>query len=111
MPYLFPPFEWWPKGQMVRVLTGKDGGCVAVFGERVWRGVSGTDPVFLPTPAQMAQGLADAPKGTVTWVDMTSDGGLTLENSFLAMAALLPPHVVLVNADTAARLAVDATPP
>jgi hypothetical protein len=56
----------------------------------------------------MADELGGYPKGTVTWVYMTSDGGLTLENSFLAVARLLPPHVKLVSTDTAAKLALAA---
>lgn len=40
---------------------------------------------------------------------MTSDGGLTLENSFLALGTLLPPHVRLVSTDTAARLAISTS--
>lgn len=39
---------------------------------------------------------------------MTSDGGLTLDNSFTALAKLLPPHVQLVSTDTAAELAIAA---
>jgi hypothetical protein len=58
----------------------------------------------------MAAEIAAYPKGTVTWVYMTSDGGLTLENSFLALGKLLPPHVQLVSTDTAARLAIASRP-
>jgi hypothetical protein len=39
---------------------------------------------------------------------MTSNGGLTLENSVLALAKLLPPHVALVSTDAAAKLAIAA---
>ena len=56
----------------------------------------------------MADEIAAYPKGTVTWVYMTSDGGLNLENSFLAVAKILPPHVQLVSTDTAAKLALAA---
>lgn len=58
----------------------------------------------------MAAEIAAYPKGTIAWVYMTSDGGLTLENSFLALEKLLPPHVQLVNADTAASLAIASQP-
>jgi hypothetical protein len=56
----------------------------------------------------MAERLGGVPRGTVTWVYMTSDGGLTLENSYVALSALLPPHVQLVSADAAADLALAA---
>ena len=51
------------------------------------------------------------PRGTVTRVYLTSDGGLTLENSFLALARLLPAHAERVSTDTAARLALAARRP
>ena len=54
----------------------------------------------------MAEELGGYPRGTVTWVYMTSDGGLNLENSFMALVRLLPDHVRLVSADTASRLAL-----
>jgi hypothetical protein len=56
----------------------------------------------------MAEELGGYPPGTVTGVYMTSDGGLSLENSFMELVRLLPPHVELVSADTAARLALSA---
>lgn len=56
----------------------------------------------------MADEIGGYPRGTVTWVCLTRDGGLSLENSFLALAQLLPPHVQLVSTDTAARLALAA---
>ena len=59
----------------------------------------------------MAEELGGYPKGTVTWVYMTSDGGLNLDNSFLAMAKLLPEHVKLVSADSAVKLALVAGHP
>jgi hypothetical protein len=56
----------------------------------------------------MAEELGNYPPGTVTGVYMTSDGGLNLENSFMALVKVLPSHVQLVSADTAARLALSA---
>jgi hypothetical protein len=107
VPYLFPTFTWWPENQFFEVLTGADGGKLALFRPRQWRGINDKDQYHL-TPQRMADELASYPKGTVTWVYMTSDGGLTLQNSFLALAKLLPAHVQLVNTDTAARLAIAA---
>ena len=106
VPYPFPTFNWWPEGQFYEVLTGADGGRIALFRPRSWRGIDkDTDP-FRFSPQRMADELAGYPKGTVTWVYMTSDGGLTLQNSFLALAKLLPPHVQLVSTDAAAKLAL-----
>ena len=39
---------------------------------------------------------------------MTSDGGLTLENSYFALQPLLPEHVEIVSADNLAELAIRA---
>ena len=65
-----------------------------------------------PTIAeQMAATLGAFPKGTVTWMYMTSDGGLSLENSYEKLIPLLPGHVRLVSADAAARLAQEAPGP
>jgi len=40
---------------------------------------------------------------------MTSDGGLNLRNSVMELVKYLPGHVVLVSADTATRLALEAS--
>lgn len=108
VPFAIPAFPRWPANQFYRVLTGSDGGKVAVFRPREWRGVDGRDATFYVTPESMAAELAGYPPGTVTWVYMTSDGGLTLENSFMQLERLLPERVHLVGADTAARLALEA---
>lgn len=106
VPYLFPTFTWWPEDQSFDVLTGADGGKVALFRPREWRGVDNDGDPNRVSPQKMADTLGALPKGTVTWVYMTSDGGLTLQNSFLALSKLLPAHVVLVSTDTAAKLAI-----
>lgn len=108
VPYVGNAFPWWPKDQFFEVLTGADGGKVVVFRPREWRGVNDDKDPFFQSPQKMADELAGYPKGTVAWVYMTSDGGLSLANSFLAMAKVLPPHVQLVSADTAAKLALAA---
>lgn len=108
VPFAFPTFTWWPEEQFYRVLTGADGGKVAVFRPREWRGVDSEKDVFRLKPEKMVEEIAGYPKGTVTWVYMTSDGGLTLANSFSAVAKMLPPHVQLVSTDTAAKLAIAA---
>jgi len=112
VPYMFPAFPWWEADQFFKVLAGDDGGEVVVFRPREWRGIdnSGSDltaPFYL-SPDKMADELASYPPGTVSWVYMTSDGGLSLENSFMELVRILPPKVRLVSADAAAKLALEA---
>jgi hypothetical protein len=108
VPYLFDAFPTWPDAWFYRVLSGSDGGDVVLFRPRQWRGVSNDDDPFFLSPGRMAEELGGYPAGTVTGVYMTSDGGLSLENSFMELVRLLPPHVELVSADEAARLALAA---
>ncbi len=112
VPYMFPAFPWWEPDRFFKVLIGDDGGQVAVFRPREWRGIdnSGSDltaPFYL-SPDKMADEIGGYPPGTITWVYMTSDGGLSLENSFMELVKLLPPTVRLVSADAAAKLALEA---
>jgi len=110
VPYLFPTFPSWSSDEFFRVLAGADGGRTVLFRPRQWRGINDDGDPFFQSPQRMADELAGYPQGTVTGIYMTSDGGLSLENSFLELVPLLPPHVEVVSADTAARLALDATP-
>ena len=57
----------------------------------------------------MAQELGAYPRGTVTGIYMTSDGGLNLQNSVMELVTILPEHVRLVSADTAVQLALEAS--
>jgi hypothetical protein len=105
VPYKFEAFPWWPAERFFEVL----GGQTVLFRPREWRGINDdTDPSFL-SPQKMADEINGYPKGTVTWVYMTSDGGLSLDNAFFAVAKLLPANVQLVSADTAAKLALAAS--
>ncbi|MCK6530051.1 hypothetical protein L6R50_21680 [Myxococcota bacterium] len=107
VPYLLDAFPDWPADKLVEVLEGADGeGRAALFRSHSWRGVDGADEFHL-TPQGMADKLAALPKGSVTWMYMTSDGGLTLENSYFELLPLLPEHVQLTSADAAAELAID----
>lgn len=110
VPYLLSPFPGWAPDKFFEIITGPGGGRLALFRPRQWRGVNDDANAFFLGPRRMADEIAAYPRGTVTWVYLTSDGGLTLENSFLALTRLLPPHVQLVSADTAARLALAAGP-
>lgn len=107
VPYLFEAFPGWPATQMNTVLAGEDGGRLAVFRPQSWRGVDDRDE-FHQTPQAMADRLGALPRGTVSWMYMTSDGGLSLENSYFALLPLLPAHVELISADAAADLAIRA---
>jgi len=107
VPYLMPAFEWWPNDQLFNVLVGDDGTEVVVFRPQSWRGVDDSNE-FFPSPQTMADRLGDLPAGSVTWVYMTSDGGLNLDNSFNELVGLLPSHVQIVSADAAATLARSA---
>jgi hypothetical protein len=108
VPYSFPTFTWWPPERFYELVGGADGSKLALFRPRSWRGVNDEkDPYFL-TPQKMADEIASYPKGTVAWIYLTSDGGLILETSFLALSELLPPRVELVSTDTAAKLALAA---
>jgi len=112
VPYMLPTFTW-KEGQFYKILEGKDGGKVVLFRPREWRGIDPKhghfrDEEFYLSPENMAKELAEYPRGTVTGIYMTSDGGLNLSNSVLALVKLLPDHVHLVSADTAVRLALEA---
>lgn len=60
------------------------------------------------SPQSMANELAAYRPGTARVVYMTSDGGLSLDNSFTALIPLVPPSVQVVSADAAASLALAA---
>jgi hypothetical protein len=108
VPYMFDPFPSWPSDQFFKVLVGKDRSKAVVFRQREWRGVNDDSNVFFLSPQKMAEELGGYPPGTVTWVYMTSDGGLSLDNSFNELVRILPSHVQLVSTDTASRLALTA---
>lgn len=114
VPYMIPILTWKP-GQFFKVIEAQDGGKVVLFRPREWRGVDGGGGIlgfekeFFLTPESMAAELGGYPRGTVTGVYMTSDGGLHVRNSVHELVKFLPEHVVLVSADTATRLALEAS--
>lgn len=109
VPYFVDAFPWWPDESFYQVLTGEDGSPLVVFRPRQWRGVDDSDTRYFLSPANMAAEIGSYPPGTITAIYMTSDGGLSLGNSFTTLVDLLPSHVELVSVDAAARLAVTAT--
>lgn len=111
VPYMLPTGTWNPN-QFFKVITGQDGGKVVLFRPREWRGVKDNGGFmsreFYLSPEKMAQELGAYPRGTVTGIYMTSDGGLNLNNSIMELIKILPDHVRLVSTDTAVRLALEA---
>ena len=115
VPYLVPMFVAWG-GKRYKVLNSPNGngGKAVLFRERSWRGVGDEvgEADFLGnaflTVDEMIDELVGFPPGTVTYVYMTSDGGLTLENAFLELAEKAPPQLEIVSADTLTRLALTA---
>lgn len=112
VPYMLP-MGTWKRGQFFKVIEGLEGGKTVLFRPRQWRGVH-DGGAFLSkknylSPENMAKELAGYPRGTVTAIYMTSDGGLNLNNSVMELVKILPEHVQLVSADTAVRLALEAT--
>jgi hypothetical protein len=112
VPYLFSTGTW-RRNQFFKALAGRDGARVVLFRPRPWRGVNDRgergDRKYYLSPGNMAKELGEYPRGTVAAIYMTSDGGLTLENSFMALTKILPEHVRLVSSDTAVRLALEAS--
>ncbi len=112
VPYMLPTGTWNPH-QFFKVITGRDGGRVVLFRPREWRGVHDNggplDKEFYLSPKKMAEELGAYPRGTVTGIYMTSDGGLNLQNSVMELVTMLPEHVRLVSADTAVQLALEAS--
>lgn len=108
VPYLLPTLTWLPN-QFFKILSRLDGGQAVLFKPRAWRGIDPSrgsilDKNFYLTPEEMANELGGYPRGTVTGIYMTSDGGLTLENAVIPMSRMLPDHVQLVSADTATKI-------
>lgn len=83
-----------------------------LFSPRDGRGVNNkggrAEEKFFLSPEKMAKELGAYPRGTVTGIYMTSDGGLNLNNSIMELVKLLPEHICLVGADTAVQLALEA---
>lgn len=109
VPYLTEAFPEWDPSEYYRVLTGDDGTPIVLFRPRPWRGVDDRDTTFFVSPENMANEIAGYPPGTVRVVYMTSDGGLSLANSFTSLVPLLPENVQIVSADAAASLALAAS--
>jgi hypothetical protein len=100
VPYLAPIIDFGPE-EFFKVFDNR----TVLFRPQEWRGTSGAaDPLlqpFLVSAQEMAARLSALPRGTVTQIYLTSDGGAQLEDLF-DMVAALEPHVQVVGLDVAA---------
>jgi hypothetical protein len=119
VPFLFPTDRFYP-GSFFKVIKppiGYEGGKpVVMFRPREWRGTPTTqkkDTSKVNTeaskdylsPAELAEEIGAYPKGTVTYIYLTSDGGLDFYD-IAEMAKLIPDHVELVSTEMATALAL-----
>lgn len=107
VPYLVPILEFSAQ-EYFKVL----GGATVLFRPNEWRGDSGADtPLlhpFLRNATEVAEDLLAAPRGTVTAIYLTSDGGGRVE-MFDQLAALLQgTHVEVVDAGGVSRMAIES---
>ena len=110
VPYLLPAAAW--GNASVLLVAGAGGGApLARFAPREWRGTSAApDPLdepFFLSVAQQAAALGALPRGSVTAIYGTSDGGLDWQD-LAALAGALPPHVRVVAAEQIGELAREA---
>lgn len=108
VPFNLPVAEFWNlfRHEYYKVLDGK----FVLFRPREWRGTSGPDKSIpfsekeMLTAKGMAQEINNYPRGTVTNIYMTSDGGARL-NDFYDLVEELDEHVRVVTHDTVADMA------
>lgn len=109
VPYMFPVLEF-KENEFFKVLNGTDGTTsVVVFRPNEWRGTTGG---LLPGPFMLnatafAERINAYPRGTVSHIYMTSDGGANLSD-YSALVAALAEHVLVVPPDAIADLAVQS---
>jgi len=99
------------------VTTGdskKEVGATVLFRPREWRGTSGKGNKGVPfsrkqnlSPSEMAAEISQYPKGTVTYLYLTSDGGANL-TSLYDMVPYLDNHVQVVDHETLTKFAMEA---
>ena len=99
VPYMLPIAEF-AAGEFFKVLDG----AVVLFRPNEWRGTNGGSSAlqpFLPDAPTMAARVNAYPRGTVTAIYLTSDGGGKMED-FFDLAALLGEHVEIVGDEVGA---------
>eukprot|EP00854_Cymbomonas_tetramitiformis_P005561 gene5561-6746_t len=91
VPYMFPVLNFGPK-EHYKILGGK----VVLFKPREWRGPACTPKSACPTAHELAAEINGYPKGTVSHIYVTSDGGGNLGDIY-DMVAALDEHVEVSN--------------
>jgi hypothetical protein len=105
VPYNIPMIEVFRPGDDFKILSGN----IVFFRPREWRGtvrpkIPLTRRNYL-TVEEMAQELNSLPKGTVTWIYLTSDGGGDLTNIY-SLVAELDSHVQVVDQESLVDMAL-----
>merc|ERR1712166_1271521 len=99
------------KNEFYKMLTDPNGNRIALFKPREWRGNgTSTEPLGLDKPNVLSAGAMAAeinsyPRGTVTQLYTTSDGGFNLEQ-LNEMVSMLGEHVEIVNTNEIALRAM-----
>ena len=105
VPYLLPIAEF-GVGEEFKVVGGR----VVLFQGNEWRGDSGAAAPglhpFLRNASEVAAGLLGAPRGTVSAIYLTSDGGGSVAMLDALAALLQGTHVQIVDAGTQSRMAI-----
>jgi hypothetical protein len=79
---------------------------LVVFEPRSWRGTDERDDTpFFYSVERKFQEINDYPKGSVSYMDLTSDGGFVINNLF-ELVGKLDEHVVIVDSKQLASLAL-----
>ena len=106
VPFLLPIAEF-GAGEEFKVLGG---GRVVLFQGNEWRGDSGAATPglhpFLRNASEVAAGLLGAPRGTVSAIYLTSDGGGSVGMLDQLAQLLEGTHVQVVDAGTLSRMAI-----
>lgn len=96
--------------KIVKAADPGSSGAVVVFRPREWRGTQNTTIPFASkeylTPQKMAAELNGLPRGTVTHIYLTSDGGANISD-FDVLVGSLASHVAVVDAETVIRMALE----
>lgn len=105
VPFNVPMVEVFRPGEFYHII----GDSVVLFRPREWRGTSPSNIPFSHREYlsidQMAAELNHLPRGTVTWIYLTSDGGGNLDNIY-GLVSKLDDHVKVVNHEVLVDLAL-----
>jgi len=114
VPFMLPVLPFLGKHDTYAVIPGNSpsGGNVVVFQPREWRGTGNTTIPLAQreyySPTQMAAELNGNPRGTVSYIYLTSDGGANL-TQFDNLVELLDEHVEVVDHETIVQMALQRT--